>query len=90
MGEFSTSLDERDQSEPETAGAGSPTQERKPSMLSVNQQDVCEAGGTAGDSFLGDEVGDKRDEDEDDFEKEDEALLRALMRCNPYLLTFSK
>ncbi|TWW76393.1 cadherin-related family member 5 isoform X1 [Takifugu flavidus] len=90
MGEFSTSLDERDQSEPETGGAGSPTQDRRPSTLSVNPQDVCEAEGTAGDGFLGDEVGDKRDEGEDDFEMEDEALLRALMRCNPYLLTFSK
>lgn len=90
MGEFSTSLDEMDQSEPKTAGAGSPTQDRRPSRLSENPQDVCEVGGTAGDGFLGDEEGDKRDEGEDDFEKEDEALLRALMRCNPYLLTFSK
>lgn len=90
MGEFSTSLDERDQSEPETAGASSPTEDRRPSTLSVNPQDVCEAGGTTGDGFLGDEEDDKRDEGEDEFEKEDEALLRALMRCNPYLLTFSK
>lgn len=90
MGEFPTSLDERDQSELESGGASSQTQDRRPSTLSANPQDVDEAGGAAGDGLLGDEEGDERDKGEDDFEMEDEALLRALMRCNPYLLTFSK
>lgn len=90
--EFSTSLDERDQSDlpSEAAGTSSPAQDRSPSSNSQNPQDVCEAGSTVDDALLGEKEADKRNEGEDDFELEDEALLRALMRCNPYLLTFSK
>lgn len=92
IAQFSTSLDERDQSDlpSEAAGASSPAQDRSPTLNSLNPQDVCEAGSTADDGLLGDKEADKRNEGEDDFELEDEALLRALMRCNPYLLTFSK
>lgn len=89
MAQFSTSLDETDPSQlpAEAACAVGPTQDRRPSTNSGDTQDGREAGGGVDD---GDEEVDKSNEGEDEFELEDEALLRALMRCNPYLLTFSK
>lgn len=92
MALFSTSLDETDQSQlpAEAACAVGPTQDRKPSANSGDTQDGREAGAREDDGFLGDEEVDKSNEGEDEYEMEDEALLRALMRCNPYLLTFSK
>lgn len=93
MTQFSTSPDETDQSqlpaEASCASAG-PTQDRRPSATSGDAQDSREAGDGVDDGFLGDEEVDRSNEGEDEFELEDEALLRALMRCNPYLLTFSK
>lgn len=93
MTQFSTSLDETDQSQlPAEAACASdgPTQDRRPSATSGDVQDGREAGGGVEDGLLGVEEIDRRNEGEDEFEQEDEALLRALMRCNPYLLTFSK
>lgn len=92
MAQFSTSLDETDQSQlpAEAACALGPTQDRRPSANSGDTQDGREAGGRVDDGFPGDEEADKSNGGEDEFELEDEALLRALMRCNPYLLTFSK
>lgn len=91
--QFSTSLDETDQSqlpaEAACASAG-PTQDTRPSANSGEVRDSREAGDGVDDGFLGDEEVDRSNEGEDEFELEDEALLRALMRCNPYLLTFSK
>lgn len=92
MAQFSASLDETDQSQlpAEAACALGPTQDRRPSANSGDTQDGREAGGRVDDGFPGDEEADKSNGGEDEFELEDEALLRALMRCNPYLLTFSK
>lgn len=93
MTQFSTSLDETDQSQLPAEAAcasASPTQDRRPSANSGDAQDSREAGDGVDDGFLGDEEVDRSNEGEDEFELEDEALLRALMRCNPYLLTFSK
>lgn len=92
MAQFSTSLDETDQSQlpAEAACAPGPSQDRGPSANSGDTQDGCEAGAGVDDAVLGDEEVDKSNEGEEGFELEDEALLRALMRCNPYLLTFSK
>lgn len=88
--QFSTSLDETNQSQlpGEAACALGPTQ--RPSTNSGDAQESRGVGGGVDDGFLGDEEVDKSNEGEDEFELEDEALLRALMRCNPYLLTFSK
>lgn len=92
MAQFSTPLDETDQSQlpAEAACDLGPTQDRRSSANSGDPQDGHEAGGGVDDGFLGDEEADKSNEGEDEFELEDEELLRALMRCNPYLLTFSK
>lgn len=92
VAQFSTPLDETDQSQlpAEAAGAGGPARDRRPSANSGDRQDGHQAGGGEDDGFLGDEEADRSNEGEDEFELEDEALLRALMRCNPYLLTFSK
>lgn len=92
MAQFSTSLDETDQSQlpAEAAGAVGPALDRRPSANSGETQVGRQAGGGEGEGFLGDEEVEGGKEGEDEFELEDEALLRALMRCNPYLLTFSK
>ncbi|XP_056242605.1 cadherin-related family member 5 [Seriola aureovittata] len=75
----STSLDQTDQSELPGADAGSPSQDRRPSMNSGNTQDSRK---------VGDEDADKNSDDE--LEPDEEELLRVMARCNPIFITFSK
>ncbi|XP_035520778.1 cadherin-related family member 5 [Morone saxatilis] len=88
----STSPDLTDQSEHPggAAGAGSPSQDRRPSTNSGNTQDCREVGIVNDDGILGDEDADKNSEGEDELEPDEEELLRVLARCNPIFITFSK
>lgn len=88
----STSLDQTDEAEhPHAASdAGSPSQDRRPSTISGNTQDCCQAEGVDDDGFLGDEDADKNSEGEEELESDEEELLRVMARCNPIFLTFSK
>lgn len=81
-----TSLDHIDHPE-EPADNGSPPQDRRSSTNSANTHDADRVGDDD-DGFLGDEDADKSSDGE--LDPEDEELLRALARCGPVFITFTK